>query len=332
MTDYLEPIVSFIAVAVLVCLSLIYKGIDRKLSARLQSRYGPPIIQPIFDVQKLMVKESIVPRNAIPWMFNGAPIVALASALLIMLYLPIGSFDPVLDGYGDLILIIYLLTLPSLAMAMGGFASNSPYATVGAQREIVMMMSYELPLATVVVALAWRISVMQAGLTAFSMDTIQEFPLWQEVGGMGVVGLFLLLLALMIVFPAEVAKIPFDAPEAETEIAGGLLVEYSGRNLAMFYLADAVRTVVVATLVITLFFPYGLSGPMGYIDQGSPIGNIVDFLFHLVKLFIVMFIGVTVVRTATARLKIDQISRLYWGYTAMLSVVGLLLLWMDYTL
>ena len=140
------------------------------------------------------------------------------SALVLLLYLPIGGFDAVLDGYGDLILILYLLTIPSLAMAMGGFASNSPYATVGAQREIVMMMSYELPLATVIVAIAWRLSMFDAGLEAFSLDVIQSHPLWLEVGGMGVIGLGLLLLALMIVFPAEVAKIPFDAPEAETEM------------------------------------------------------------------------------------------------------------------
>lgn len=324
-----EIIVSLVFTAIVAFLSLIYRGIDRKLSARLQSRYGPPIRQPIYDVQKLMVKETVVPNNAIRWIFNGAPIIALASALVLLLYLPIGGFDPVLDGYGDLVLILYLLTIPSLAMAFGGFASNSPYATVGAQREIVMMMSYELPLATVIVALAWRLSMPGAGLEAFSLDVIQSHPLWLEVGGMGVIGLVLLLLALMIVFPAEVAKIPFDAPEAETEIVGGLLVEYSGRNLAMFYLADTVRTVVVGTLIVTLFFPYGLSEPLGLCEW---TGLMVDFLFYLVKLFIVIFVGVTVVRTATARLKIDQISRLYWGYTAICAIGGLLLLWADHSL
>lgn len=322
-------IMGLIATAILVVLSLFYKGIDRILSARLQSRVGPPIDQPIHDVRKLLVKESIVPKNAIPWLFNGAPIVALAASVVVLLYLPIGGFEPVLEGYGDMILVVYLMAIPSLAMALGGFSSNSPYATVGAQREMVMMMSYELPLATVIVAIAWRITMLDAGLESFSLDVIQANPLWLEVGYMGIIGLLLLLLSIMMVFPAEVAKIPFDAPEAETEIAGGLLVEYSGRNLALFYLADAIRTVAVGTLIITLFFPYGLSEPL---NLGDGLGLVIDFLFHLVKLFIVIFIGVTVVRTATARLKIEQVARLYWGVTAIFAIGGLLLLWADHAM
>ncbi|RLF47553.1 MAG: NADH-quinone oxidoreductase subunit H, partial [Thermoplasmata archaeon] len=126
---------------------LLYKGIDRKLSARMQSRVGPPIRQPFRDVGKLMIKESIVPENAIPWLFNAAPVISLAASLLVVLYLPFIIDKPLLSGYGDAILVAYLFAIPALAMVAGGFASSSPFATVGAQREMVMMMSYEFSLA-----------------------------------------------------------------------------------------------------------------------------------------------------------------------------------------
>ena len=104
-----------------IVLGLLYKGIDIILAARIQGRVGPPITQPFRDVKKLLVKESIVPENAVKWLFNLMPGLALISAIAILLYLPLGT-TPVLEGYGDLILVLYLLIFPSLALVIGGFA------------------------------------------------------------------------------------------------------------------------------------------------------------------------------------------------------------------
>jgi len=323
----LLKIIGAIIIAFLgVVIGLFYKGIDRKLAARMQARVGPPLRQPFLDFFKLMIKENIVPENAVPWIFNGVPIMTLVSSISILFYLPISNISPLLSGYGDIILIIYLLTLPAVGMVVGGFVSGSPYANIGAQREMVMMMSYELPLVTTVVALGWKLSKVYPQLNVFSLAIINAHPIWGLVGPLGFVGALLLLITLAIVTPGELSKIPFDVPEAETELAGGLLVEYSGRNLAIFSLADAVKTIVMTSLTVVLFFPYNLS-PLFALS--GVFALIIDLLFFLVKLLLAMFMEVTFIRVAVARLKIDQVSYAYWVPLSLIGLLGLALIALD---
>lgn len=310
---------------------LIYKGIDRKLAAHMQGRIGPPIRQPFRDIVKLFSKENIAPDNSISWVFNLAPLVGLVGSISILLYLPIipktGGLAPLVSFGGDLILILYLLMIPALAMLVGGFSSGSPYATVGAQREMVTMIAYEFPLAIIIIALAWRLSVAVEG-NVFALATISSTPIWGIVGPIGFLGFIILLLTLVIVTPAELSKIPFDAPEAETEIADGLLAEYSGRNLAMFYLTDGVKTVVMASLIVALFFPYNLSSFLGleYISAFAA-----DLIFYLLKVFLVILLAVTVIRVAVARFKIDQIVYTYWIPLTLIALVGMICVLWDVT-
>ena len=324
---------------------LLYKGIDRKISAHMQGRIGPPIQQPFRDVVKLFTKENIVPENAIPWVFNLAPILGLVGAISILLFVPIGGFQPLLSGaitingeqlqlyFGDMILILYLLMIPSLAMVIGGFSSGSPYATVGAQREMATMIAYEFPLAIIIISIAHRFSRMDVldvtnNQNVFALSTIATTPIWSTVSILGFIGVAILLLVLIIVTPAELSKIPFDAPEAETEIAGGLLAEYSGRNLAMFYLTDAVKTVVMASIIVAIFFPYNLSPLLGL--ENIP-AFAVDIIFYLVKVFLVILFSVSLIRVAIARLKIDQIVYTYWIPLTLMALVGLICIMWDLT-
>ena len=306
---------------------LLYKGIDRKIAAHMQGRIGPPIRQPFRDVVKLFTKENIVPENAIPWIFNLAPILGLAATISILLYLHLGGFSPILTQSGDIILILYLLIIPSLAMVIGGFSSGSPYAIVGAQREMATMIAYEFPLAIVIISLATRL-IQSGSINVFALSTIVSTPVWSVVGPLGFIGLLILLFVLVIVTPAELSKIPFDSPEAETEIAGGLLAEYSGRNLAMFYLTDGVKTIAMASIIVALFFPYNLSG---FIGLESYAAYSVDIIFYLVKVFLVVVFSVTLVRVAIARLKIDQIVYTYWIPLTLIGLVGLICLMWDPT-
>lgn len=307
---------------------LLYKGIDRKIAAHMQARIGPPIRQPFRDVRKLLLKENIIPENAIEWLFNIAPVVALCSAISILLYMPLGSIT-VLSGYGDFILVLYLLILPPLGMVIGGLASGSPYTAVGAQREMVMMMSYEFPLAVAVISVAWKLNIENVPY-AFSLHAISTHPVWNYVNPvshpLGFVGFWLILIVLLVVTPVELSKIPFDAPEAETEIAGGLLAEYSGRNLALFYLADAVKTIVMGGLVVVVFFPWGISNLLYLTGIAAQIADVLFFFF---KVLIVVTVSVTFVRVAAARLKIDQVAYAYFIPLTVLALCGLALVVVD---
>lgn len=321
---------TFLIILFAIPFGLLTKGIDRKLAAHMQWRVGPPIWQPFWDVKKLFQKETIVPDDAISWLYNAAPILCLASTVIILLYIPLGPFPPVLNGHGDVILILYLLTIPSLAMVAGGFASSSPFASVGAQREMVLMMSYEFPLAATVIALAWKISSLFPHEAVFSLTAFVKHPVWDIMGPFGIVGAIILLIVLLLVTTGEITKVPFDIAEAETEIAEGVFVEYSGRNLGLFYLADAVKTVVMSALIVAIFFPYNLSPLlMPYISMPSWGWAIVDFLFFLLKLEMVIFFCMTFIRVSVARFRVDQVVKVYWGYLTLASLIALILIALD---
>lgn len=133
---------------------------------------------------------------------------------------------------------------------------------------------------------------------------------------------------MLLVAPGELGRIPFDAPEAETEIAGGLLVEYSGRNLALFTLSLAVKTIVVTSLIVALFFPWNLSQWVT-ISGSSLIAGAADFAFYLFKIFVILFFAVTLIRISVARFRINQIVDIYWKVVGAASIFGLILVMVD---
>lgn len=313
--------------AVGIFLGLLYKGVDRILVARMQGRVGPPVTQPFRDIKKLMSKESIVPENAVKWLFNLMPVFALASTIAILFYIPLGM-TPVLEGYGDLILVLYLLIFPSLALVIGGFASSSPYASIGGQREMIKMISYEFPLAIATISIAWLLYSFNVS-DVFSFAVISGNPLWNFAGPLGFAGLLMIFLSLIFVISGELGRVPFDVSEADSEIAGGVLAEYSGRNLALFQLADAVKTIAMASIVIALFLPYGISGFLGFSGTAALAA---DFVFYMIKLLCIIFIGSTFTRAATGRLGISQVVTVYWKYTSIISLTGLLLIMADMVL
>ncbi|NJE30032.1 CO-induced hydrogenase subunit K [Thermococcus sp. 18S1] len=303
--------------------SLLWGGIDRKLVARMQRRMGPPLLQPFYDFLKLVSKESIIPRDANKF-FELAPVLALATSIALLAYTPLG-FEPIFGTKGDVILFIYLLTLIGFLRVVGAVSSGSPYAQIGAQREMIILVSREGPMMLALFTILWRLSDL--GVTKpFSMGTFYEHNVWELGTPMSIIGAVVLLLVFLAWLASEIEVGYFDIPEAETELAEGTMAEYSGRHLALFELANAIKAFVSASLVVAIFFPWGLSGYIGL--TGFP-AVVIDLLFHTLKVFAVLFVSMSVFRAVTGRLRINQAVSLFWTRMLPAAIVGALLLAID---
>ncbi len=258
--------------------------VDRKLYARLQNRVGPPWFQPLADVLKLLGKEKVVPEEADRRMFTLAPIVALAAVAASFLYIPMWGPKPVLSFEGDLVVVLYLLLIPSLTFFLGGWYSRSIFSTLGAVRAITQVFAYEVPLLLALLAPAllagtWSIAGMAAYYAAHPGYFLVNVP-----------GLLVALVALL----GKLERVPFDIPEAETEIVAGSFTEYSGRYLAFFRLAIDCEAIVCASLLAAVFLPFGLG-----------IGPWIGFVLYLAKVLAILAV-LALLRTLFARLRLDQ--------------------------
>jgi len=300
----------FLFVAII---GLLLSGIDRKVIAHMQKRVGPPIIQPFYDFFKLMGKETIIPHAANKAAYLGAPIVALVSLVVTMLFIPISGFSA-FGGNADLIVILYLLTIPAVALIVGGSASGSPFAGIGISREMVAMISYELPLVLVLLTIAKKVG--GDGL-CFSMQDITAF---QTANGCLISHWALIpaAIAMLLVIPAEVGNHPFDVAEAETEICEGPLIEYSGAPLGIFKLNHAIKMFIMTALFTALF--------LGGIDTGIVALNA---LIVVAISAVVTIICMTLIHAITARLKVEKVFKFYWTIVSGLALISLILVWIG---
>ncbi len=289
-------------------------GIDRKLVAKMQKRVGPPVLQPFYDFFKLCGKETIVPAAAERITFMLSPLVGLAALVVIQLFIPVFGFTA-FSGIGDIIVILYLLLVPALAMILGGAASGSPYAGVGLSREMVTIISCELPLVLVLLAVAKTVgSAIGTGL-CFSLSEIAEYQL---VNGSLITKISMLpaAAAMLLIIPGETGNHPFDAAEAETEICEGMLAEYSGAPLGVFKLSHAVKMLSLTSLFVALF--------LGGLGTGIMA---LDALLLFVLCALITAASISFVHAFTARLKIEQIFKYYWTVVSLLALISLVLAW-----
>ena len=289
-------------------------GIDRKLVAKMQKRVGPPILQPFYDFFKLCGKETIIPASASKTTFLIAPLVGLAALVVIQLFIPVFSFSA-FSGMADVIVILYLLLIPAMSIILGGAASGSPYAGVGLSREMVTIISCELPLVLVLLAVAKTVgSAMGTGL-CFSLSDIAAY---QAMNGSLITKLSMIpaAAAMLLIIPGETGNHPFDAAEAETEICEGLLAEYSGAPLRVFKLSHAIKMLTLTSLFVALF--------LGGLGTGIvALDGIILFLLCVV----LTAVSISFVHAITARLKIEQIFKFYWTLVTGLALISLVLAW-----
>lgn len=292
-------------------IGLLLAGLDRKVLARMQHRIGPPIIQPMYDFFKLCGKETIIPAAANRHVYMLAPWASLCSLIVMCLFIPIGGLT-FFSGNADLIVIIYLLTIPGVCLIVGGSSSGSPYAAVGISREMVTMIAYELPLVIVFLAIA---RVVGQGELVFSVKTVAEYQL-ANGALISHIALIPAAIAFLLVIPAEVGTQPFDTAEAETEICEGPLVEYSGKPLALFKLNSSLKMFIMSALFTTLF--------IGVVYTGIVV---VDVIIFIAICCLVTIICMTLVHAVTARLKIEHLFKFYWTVVAGIALLSLILVW-----
>ena len=297
-----------------IVIGFLLAGIDRKLVARMQNRKGPSLLQPVYDVLKCCGKETIVPRHARRGLFLGAPVVGFAALVTTALFIPVMSYSAFSTG-ADLVVILYLLTLTSVTMMVGAAASGSPFAGVGLSREMVAMISYELPFVLVLLAVGKVAGDGSLLGCTFSLQAIMD---WQAANGPMLFKWSMIpaAIAMLMVIPCEIGMHPFDVAEAETEICEGMLAEYSGAPLAVFKLSHCVKMYIMTALFCALF--------LGGLSTGIVI---LDIIIVLVLCTVVTFVTMTVPHAVCARFKVEQVFKFYWTVVAGLAAVSAILVW-----
>jgi formate hydrogenlyase subunit 4 len=292
-------LLAVVNIALVLALSPLFEGILRKVTARIQSRQGPPVWQSYYDLLKLLGKEDIE-SGEIPVMQRFAAYLSLATVLSVALLVPMGSRVPLQSG-GDAILLIYLLTLCGISTLVAALAAGSTYSLVGMSREMMAMMTLEPLLAVAIVVGAVHTGSLRLDdVLGGSLYGTGAFP-WAGLIMLGV---------LVFSLQAFLGRVPFDTAEAETEIMEGPVMEYSGPKLALFKLARMAKMFVYSALFVALFAPWG----NGLI---YPLSLIV----FLAKVFGVVLV-VTLIAATHARYRIDQAVR-YYASLFVLSLIAL---------
>ena len=297
---------------------LFLSGLDRKVVARMQRRRGPKITQPFYDFVKLLGKDTIVPRNANERLFILSPIIALVSICIIPTLFPIYDWS-FFGGTADIVVIIYLLIIPAVAMIVGGMASGSPFASIGVSREVVAMVAYELPLITSLLAVCKKAGLILGEGTTYSLSAIASA---QQSSGSFIFTLSLIpaAIAFLMILPAKIGVAPFDVAEAETEICEGPLAEYSGLHLGLFKLTHNIKFYVMSALFVVLFL-----GGIGVKTNSLELDLLINTLILLVLVTIISLLCLSIVRGLMGRYKTNQMFKFYWTVPTILSLLSYVL-------
>ncbi len=281
---------------------------DRKITARVQFRKGPPLLQPFYDFVKLLYKETILPARGSRMTFLLAPVFGLFGATIAAVFILLPLFGINTGFQGDVIVIFYLLAIPSLTYMIGALASGNPLAAVGASREMKLIISYELSFLLVIAAV-----ILKSGLN-LSLYEIIEF---QAVNGafIGSLSGVLIFIVTLFAIQAKLGLVPFDMSEAETEITHGVFIEYSGTVYAMVKL-----TKYIMLFILPAFATAILLGGINLEGMG--------ILWSILKIMGIVLL-ITLIRNTNPRLKISQAMRFFLIGMNALVVIAIILIYFN---
>ncbi len=278
--------------------AMLFDWVDRRVIARFQERVGPPWYQPFADFVKLLAKEDVLSTGAHATAASLLPVAALVAVLTAALYVPVGGIA-VASFEGDLILVLFLLSVPAISYFLVGWISVGVYSVIGGNRSLLQYFSYEVPFLMALAAPAalsgtWSIAriVAYQGQTSWGL-------LMQPLG----------FILAMIGLVGKLKRDPLDIPKAKSEVIAGPLTEFSGRKLALWHLAMEMQTVVGIFLLVNLFV--GDSRFFGWLPQLPVFGLKALALLVLLSMAAVLY----------ARLRIDQLADLGWKILAPLALL-----------
>ncbi len=313
---------------------LVVVWLERKISAAAQQRIGPEyagplgVLQPVADGMKLVFKEDVVPAKADPWLFTLGPILVVLPVFLSYLIVPFGQNLVITDLNVGIFLWISLSSIAPIGLLMSGYASNNKYSLLGGLRAAAQSISYEIPLAFAVLAIA----MMSNSLSTIDIVDQQSgygilgWNIWRQPVG---------FLIFWIAALAECERLPFDLPEAEEELVAGYQTEYAGMKFGLFYVGSYVNLVLSALVFAVLYlggweFPVPLDKVAGWlgVSENNPWLQIVTaslgITMTVLKAYFLIFIAI-LLRWTVPRVRIDQLLNLGWKFLLPVSLANLLI-------
>jgi len=263
------------------------------------------LLQPIADGIKLFFKEDIIPSGANKIVFSIAPILSLVPALVAFAVVPFGPGLVIADINIGILYIFALTSFGAYGVLLGGWASNSKYALLGALRSGAQVISYELAMGMSIVGV-----LMLSGSLRLSQIVAAQSDYWF---------IWLQPVAFILFFIAGLAetnRLPFDLPEAESELVAGFFTEYSGMRFALYFLAEYANMIMVSTLATILFFG-------GWLPPLKILGFLPPLFWFLIKVYFFLFVFIWV-RGTLPRLRYDQLMALGWKVMLPLAFANIL--------
>jgi NADH-quinone oxidoreductase subunit H len=283
---------------------------DRKVSARVQFRKGPPVLQPFYDFFKLLlVKETILPKYGSPILFLLAPVFSVFGATMAGVFILLPLFNITTGFRGDLLVIFYLLTIPSFSYIIGSLASGNPLAAVGGSREMKLILSYELTFLLVIAGVIMKCG-QQFDLNNIIQTQQATSPYIGSVSGV------LLFIAGIFCIQAKLALVPFDMPEAEAEITEGIFIEYSGVAYALIKLTKYIMLFVLPSLLAALLLG-------GFRLDG------INILWSILKVLGIVLL-LTLIKNTNPRIKIKQAVNFFLIWMNLITVIAIVLIAFGY--
>ena len=302
--------------------------LERKVVGHMQNRWGPTrvgpfgLLQPAADGVKFLFKEDLTPPHVYKPLYIAAPIIAVIFALTSIALIPIGNNVKVL-GYEiplqisdiniGLLVILGVTSLGVYGIALSGWSSNSKYSLLGGLRASAQMVSYEIALGLSLVGV-----LILSG--SFSLREIvkAQSGSWHHIPNWNIFPQFIAFFIYLMAAYAETNRIPFDLPEAETELVAGYHTEYSAMKFAMFFMAEYANMITVACLATLLFFG-GWSGPVG---GPALLQAVLPVFWFVAKVFVFIFIYIWV-RGTLPRFRYDQLMAFGWKFLLPLAIANL---------